>query len=479
VKVCSLYGAGFYYIPGTDICLKLGGYVRYQVNYNPGSITAGPFSGGNSFNDRVNDPRFAQRTRALLAIDTRQQTAYGTLRTYMVIGYTQDTNANTGLSAVAGANTPLYANRGFIQIAGFTFGKATSYFDFVSTAAVAYNAGFTHAPDTGDGGQIVGAYTAQFGNGVSASIAIEQSRRNNTWYAGTATPASLLVAFGPDNNAPGGVSATNTNQSVWPDFVANLRVDQAWGAAQISGALHDVSAGYYGSGPAGSAIVDANGHPPQKFGFAVSAGLRINTPMIGPGDYFQAAAVYSEGAIRYASLTPISGGLMQYFQGNKFAFGQANDAAFGGTRATGDMKVHLTTAWSAFASYEHFWTPSLRTSWYGSYLKVTQDDIATLGFCTIATTGSASISGATVAGCTPNWSAWNFGTRSQWNVTKDFYVGLDVIYSRINSASLGPNPVFLTSTLLPAAGGRAPGLYSTADLDTVSATWRVHRDIVP
>src|SRR3979411_414482 len=62
VKVCSLYGAGFYYIPGTDICLHLGGYVRYQVNYNPGSITAGPFSGGNSFNDRVNDPRFAQRT---------------------------------------------------------------------------------------------------------------------------------------------------------------------------------------------------------------------------------------------------------------------------------------------------------------------------------------------------------------------------------------------------------------------------------
>ncbi|NPU27388.1 porin, partial [Bradyrhizobium denitrificans] len=24
VKVCSLYGAGFYYIPGTDTCIKLG-----------------------------------------------------------------------------------------------------------------------------------------------------------------------------------------------------------------------------------------------------------------------------------------------------------------------------------------------------------------------------------------------------------------------------------------------------------------------
>jgi hypothetical protein len=26
VKVCSLYGAGFFYIPGTDTCLKIGGF---------------------------------------------------------------------------------------------------------------------------------------------------------------------------------------------------------------------------------------------------------------------------------------------------------------------------------------------------------------------------------------------------------------------------------------------------------------------
>ena len=30
-----------------------------------------------------------------------------------------------------------------------------------------------------------------------------------------------------------------------PDVVANLRVDQAWGSAQIMGALHDVNATYY------------------------------------------------------------------------------------------------------------------------------------------------------------------------------------------------------------------------------------------
>ena len=33
VKICSLYGVGFYYIPGTDMCIKVGGYVRSQAEW--------------------------------------------------------------------------------------------------------------------------------------------------------------------------------------------------------------------------------------------------------------------------------------------------------------------------------------------------------------------------------------------------------------------------------------------------------------
>ena len=47
VKICSLYGDGFYYIPGTDICLKVGGYVRGEYFYNYGANgTNGPFQAG-------------------------------------------------------------------------------------------------------------------------------------------------------------------------------------------------------------------------------------------------------------------------------------------------------------------------------------------------------------------------------------------------------------------------------------------------
>jgi hypothetical protein len=37
VKICSLYGAGFYYIPGTDTCIKIGGQIRLDTTFNGGT----------------------------------------------------------------------------------------------------------------------------------------------------------------------------------------------------------------------------------------------------------------------------------------------------------------------------------------------------------------------------------------------------------------------------------------------------------
>ena len=34
VKICTLYGDGYYYIPGSDTCIKFGGYVRLDVAWN-------------------------------------------------------------------------------------------------------------------------------------------------------------------------------------------------------------------------------------------------------------------------------------------------------------------------------------------------------------------------------------------------------------------------------------------------------------
>ncbi|MGB7178747.1 MAG: porin, partial [Xanthobacteraceae bacterium] len=46
VKVCSLYGGGFSYMPGTDLCLKIGGWVRAEAGWGfNGNLTTGPFGG--------------------------------------------------------------------------------------------------------------------------------------------------------------------------------------------------------------------------------------------------------------------------------------------------------------------------------------------------------------------------------------------------------------------------------------------------
>ncbi len=45
VRICSLYGAGFYYIPGTDTCIKIGGYLRVDTTFNGGVYDQPAWSG--------------------------------------------------------------------------------------------------------------------------------------------------------------------------------------------------------------------------------------------------------------------------------------------------------------------------------------------------------------------------------------------------------------------------------------------------
>src|SRR5204863_1507957 len=69
VRVCSLYGAGFFYIPGTDTCIKLGGYVRADVTFNGGVHGLPAWSGDIGQQNRYRD-YFSDRARMALTVDT-------------------------------------------------------------------------------------------------------------------------------------------------------------------------------------------------------------------------------------------------------------------------------------------------------------------------------------------------------------------------------------------------------------------------
>src|ERR1700749_199157 len=81
VRICSLYGAGFYYIPGTDTCIKLSGYLRVDVVVNGNSDdtpnVGAPVGYGNRFTNA-----YTWRSREDFDIDTRTATAYGVVRTF-------------------------------------------------------------------------------------------------------------------------------------------------------------------------------------------------------------------------------------------------------------------------------------------------------------------------------------------------------------------------------------------------------------
>src|ERR1700761_2923838 len=81
VRICSLYGAGFFYIPGTDTCIKLGGYVRIDTTFNGGVYDQAAWSGDLGQQNRYRD-YFVSRSRMALTVDTRTATEYGVVRTF-------------------------------------------------------------------------------------------------------------------------------------------------------------------------------------------------------------------------------------------------------------------------------------------------------------------------------------------------------------------------------------------------------------
>ena len=81
VRICSLYGAGFYYIPGTDTCIKLGGYLRVDVLANTNSDASGAITGAGGAQNRFTNG-YTWRSREDLNLDTRTATEYGVVRTF-------------------------------------------------------------------------------------------------------------------------------------------------------------------------------------------------------------------------------------------------------------------------------------------------------------------------------------------------------------------------------------------------------------
>jgi hypothetical protein len=243
VRVCSAYGAGFFFIPGTETCLRVGGRVRAEYLVGERALST------------LNEDAFGFRARARLNIDARTQTGFGTLRTFLRMEMT--TNSGQYNGGTDQYNQAFNLDKAFIQFAGITAGKAQSFFDFY---AADYNYGSIRGTDGANVNML--AYTASFGGGFSATLSLEDgaSRRVN--------------AIGPVRGRD------------YPDVVAVLRLDQSWGSAQLMGALHQVQSTV--------GIISR-----EQTGYAIGAGVKLNLPSLAPGSNLFLEGVYAKGAVGY------------------------------------------------------------------------------------------------------------------------------------------------------------------------------------
>jgi hypothetical protein len=297
MKVCSLYGEGFYDIPGTGTCAKAGFWLRADgtVNGYPGDIPFIVGPGAAFANGGTTEPLGTIELRGGFSDDLRIPTSYAPVRIYVAAnaGFDNFLNTRPNTGDISGVGT-LSVERAFIQFAGFTFGKSQSYFDVVQVPNASYWT-YPGASTTGTLGTLIAAYTATFGDGFSATISAEDSgsRRNALWDAGTnglpigSFPGPNAWAFNAQAFCVPGVMASSSPlsssnealnvecatgdyaaQSI-PDIVSSLRVDQAWGSAQISGALHQVRGNFYGNNVAGAPArvrLNSRGFAPQTHG---------------------------------------------------------------------------------------------------------------------------------------------------------------------------------------------------------------------
>ena len=468
-------------MPGTDMCIKVGGWVRAEVgdNYN-GSLTTGVWDGNAQIRTTSN---LVERARGYITADAREQTAYGTARAYIAVGLsTSDTGLNTQANQFS-------ANRAFLQWSGMTVGLSQSFYDFYSEPAFAYNPGNLPGSDTGDPGWWVWGYTAQLGNGLAATVAMEERRMTQIINQNAAGAAGFgQITIGNFNNA---VVNNNTGAGVFPsaqayggeqagDVVANLRLDQTWGGAQVMAAWHDVNTAYYANAATVALPVAGSGHPSDTSGFAVGAGLRVNFPSIAQGDYFMSQVNYTEGALGYVFFNQ-KGFNYGYNNGVSETYGVMSDCVFGGTVAGGTATgCNLTTAWGFNAAYEHYWTPAVHESLYGAYAAVNYNSQANAILCSLTGTGNGAGAGnaaVATAGCNENWSTWGVGSRLQWDVTKTFYLGVDVLYTELSGGRT------FNGLLTATNGGSGATLSNVTNEANTATAWvarvRMHKDFLP
>jgi len=308
VWACDI--TGFWELPGTDICFKVGGFARADFAFtteNLQSDTFDVFSINNATNSNERVTFFSYVSR--LNFDARSNTEYGTVRAFIEFDFA----GGQGNQVISNSRHPRLRHA-YVQFGNLLAGQTWSNAMILASLADGLDfEGVDHFPLIR---QTQLRWTQPMGNGVTFSIALEN----------------------PENMDKGVNGATDHV----PDLTARISISQSWGNLSIAGALREV---------------DHNGFfaNRREVGWMAQIGGQINVPVANGNDNFKWSAAYSDGGTRYM----LHGALLTLVQNTMFIFDERN------------ANADLLKMWSVHGAYQHFWSNNLRSSIIAGTTRIT------------------------------------------------------------------------------------------------------------
>jgi hypothetical protein len=325
VKVCDAFGAGYWYIPGTDTCLKIGGYVQFDVYFQ---TSMAEDWASNSTSHHAASWKFS--TEAGLNVTAKSMTEYGPLTGFIDLrglsanedasNKVEYTPSTASFDAISG-NRYAYLDSAWLELGMLLVGRTGSIYD--------YSGGFTwdwKDYDSDSSADQVRLTWAMSGFGLQ--LAIEDPR--DRW--GTDLSGSYSM----------------------PNIVGNITMSQGHWSAKLSGGFAETT---FGSG----------------FGAQLATTIKLDS--IAPGDQLMLKTAWAQNQV--------------------WSFAGGPGGATSGS------------TWSAAASFQHFWAPTLSSA-------------VTWGYFNQTTT---SVSGNQVIG------------NLVWAPVTGFFAGVEGKYTKLSTAS--------------------------------------------
>jgi hypothetical protein len=278
VRVCDAFGVGYWYIPGTDTCLKIGGYVQFDVSFHSAvDVDAGYGSHSSTW-------EFG--TEASIQVTAKSMTEYGPWTGFVEIRAKSNNNdpTNAWNNNIVSGNGPrlAYLDSAWLQLGMLLVGRTGSVYD--------YGGGFTFDGSSFDSDSAADQVRLSWAmSGFGVQLAIEDPR--DRWGTGLSTSYSL------------------------PNIVGNITMSQGHWDGQLSAGFAETSSGS---------------------GFGVQAAATFKLDALAPGDLLRLKAAWAQGQV--------------------------------GSFAGGGVYSNGSSVWSALASFQHFWSPTLSSAVTFSYI---------------------------------------------------------------------------------------------------------------